>query len=271
MTSTFLDARKAVEERWNPGWKGDFLYGRMQARMHASLNAVADLLGDAETKRKSGKYTKQGLADEVRAFAKTKTAPVLIEARKEVEYVRGEVRRRKSKLVRPTPDPGDVTGAILRSEMRTWMRSRPMHETIALLLAENADERLLEAALEVPPQMAGLTAEVKADVESHLLQQRHSDQLSRIDELAQAAELLSAAVEIGLYQLRQEAGFGENDTTAFDSWMQQASAAANCTETHEAQQRSADHSTDWIRETIDEEFAKAFPTLYPDHPVNQLN
>jgi hypothetical protein len=95
-------------------------------------------------------------------------------------------------------------------------------QAFQMLTNENVDQRLLLAALEVPPAMAGMTDQMRGHVQDHILKQKHGRELSRFEQLGEGIEVVRAAIDTALYQLRQETGFGEKQDGHFDVWMKAA-------------------------------------------------
>lgn len=69
---------------------------------------------------------------------------------------------------------------------------------------------------------------------------------------------------MALYELRQVAQFIGTEDMAFNGWMGEAASTAEDAEAA----KPTEVVVGEFREELDEIFAKAFPTLYPDHPVN---
>jgi hypothetical protein len=110
------------------------------------------------------------------------------------------------------------------------------------------------------------------------LEKHHGPELVRLRELEEAAELTNSAVDIGLYQLRQEADFPENSPSAFDAWMREgtgeiergsASGSSGGEKPISATTSETVDAGPSVQEIVDEVFARALPQLYPDHPVNR--
>lgn len=277
MSTRFTEIQKSLRGRWRPEWSKNSTFSRAEGALNGALHAVNGLCAKNDALKSSGRYSPQGLRDEIRMFAQKETVPELRRAAHAVEVSQTEIRNKRASLVLPKSDPNDISGAILRGEMRNWLRTLPQAEAVRFLTDDNVDDRLLTAALEVPPAIVGLTDQVRGHIEAHLLNQRHSAELDRLQEFEEVIGVANAAIGVSLYQLRRETDFGENETAQFDAWMQAASIEidrqlANATsKIHAASPAPGGDFNRDIRDIVDEVFAKALPELYPDHPVNRAS
>jgi hypothetical protein len=218
----FSEMARSIQAGWKPEWRGP-AFDTMRQIMSRSLNTVIGLEASAHVWRNQGRLTSKGLQDEIRAYAKQHVLPDLKQSADELAAARADIATRRAQLAIPTPDPADTAGMALRGEMRTWLRSLPSGERLAALLSENADERLLQAALEVPPGMAGLTEQTRGEVQATIVERKYQAPLAEIEQMGEAANTAGAAIETSLYQLRREASFDENQPGVFDLWMEEAS------------------------------------------------
>jgi hypothetical protein len=280
MNTRYSEITKSLQGRWKSSWS-DAAFSQLRTAFDTSLNAVAALTDKASSLSATGKYSPTGLADEIKGIAKDSTIPVLRRAAYAVDKTKLATKNKRNTLALPKADPSDFSGAVLRAEMRTWLKSLPLAEVLGHLLNDNVDQRLLLAALEVPPAMTGLTAETRGHVVEHVLTQQHGPELARLNELDDAAEVANAAVGVALFQLRREVGFSENNASGFDAWMAAASVeidreialeGGSGDRTILAAASSSSGDSDFGRQIeaiFDEAFARALPGMYPDHPVNK--
>jgi hypothetical protein len=133
------------------------------------------------------------------------------------------------------------------------------------LTGPKVDVRFLQAIKESPAIMSGLTDEDISKAEGLYIENKSGPELARLAELEAALGEANAAVQVSVYQLRQQTGFVANDDALFNKWMAEA--------TGEADKAEAAKPTEVLvgefSEFLDEAFAKAFPHLYPDHLTNR--
>lgn len=217
MTTRYDEIATTLRSRWKPIWAGSDAFAQVQNAFGSSLKAGKELTEAATNLRASGRFTRDGLNDEIRAVAAREVVPVLRRAINTVEFARSEFQTRKRNLAIPKPDSSDVVAASLRTEMRAWLKSLPKGEMMKVLLQKDVDTRLLQAAVEAPAPMAGLSEEARQTVLDHALRTAHGTELSRIEELADATALAESAVGVAKYQMQQETGFDHQSNT-FDQW-----------------------------------------------------
>lgn len=258
MSSPFNEIKKTLEGRWKPAWSVEVRLHPAARAYKTSLNAVTSLKIKANGLRHSGKFSETGLQEEVRAYAKAETVPALKQSAQLIEQIRTGLAERRAKLAIPTPDPTNAAQAMVRSEMRGWLRTLSGPQRMAALLAETADERMLQAAIEAPAIMSGLTEDDIEKVQANRLQVKHGPELARIDELSEAVDVAGSAVQISLYELRKDAGFNANDDALFDKWMGEASDEAENAEAA----KTTDELVQDFEVQLDQIFAKGFPEIY---------
>ncbi len=217
---------QAIRARWKERWSTtDARFSMTAGCMNSALDASAKLKTKSSGLRESGKFSAAGLAAELEQFASAETAPAYRKAGHILTRVRNEIASRRKGLTIPAADPTDLAAALFRQEARAWMRSMPMPKALQHLFRENADGRLIQAALEAPAEMSGLTAEVQSTLADHVLSERCAGELNQLDELSEAVEVANAALTHGLHQLRVELGFDEG--RRFDTWMAATCAATD--------------------------------------------
>ena len=265
MNTRFVEMKKSMQARWKPEWSKELSLMPVAKAFNTSLSAVEALMSKSADMRATGKFSQQGLTDEIRGAAQAATVPVLRRASEAVERARNDLKQRRAALAVPKPDPTNVAEAIMRGEMRTWLRGLPQTQAVQALLNDAVDDRMLQAAFEAPAIMSGLTDQDRDMVQTRLVERRFGPELERVNELEEAVTVANSAVEIALYQLRQEAQFGAGDDRAFDAWMGKATEAAEVAD----RSKPVEEEVSEMHAHLDEVFAVAFPTLYPDHPVNR--
>lgn len=264
MNTRFNEITKTLHTRWKPEWSKEVTLISVARAFNTSLAAVEALMGKTAEMRATGKFSEQGLRDEIRNAAMADTVPALKRASEAVERVRQDLAGQKARLAIPAPDVTNAAQAIVRSEMRQWLRTLPQSQAVQMLLSDTVDDRMLQAAFEAPPIMSGLTDEMRDTVQKRVVERKFGPELARVGALEEAVDVAQSAVGVALYQLRQEAEFGASDDRAFDAWMGEATSAAEAAE----EAKPLDAVLGEMRDDVDEIFARAFPNIYPNHPVN---
>ena len=270
-TETFAAMRAGIEGRWSKSWPSTSSFGRLHSAMLETLRATDEFLAHSRSLQRGGKFSPQGLREELREYAAQKTIIPIHRAVMAAQKASDERRSTRASLVVAKADPADLSSALLRGEMRTWLRSLSSAEKMQFLTASDISEHLLLAAMEAPPAMIGLTPDMLKQVQQVAIEGKFETELNRLDEMQEAIELTDAAVGISIFELRERTGFGPSDDIAFNKWM--AAASARIPEALANDQphvsASAEAFSADIAKTFDEIWAKAFPKLYPNHPVNR--
>jgi len=155
----------AVNNRMLHLWEFDPKPGTALARLEqvylASLDAVDNFAEYREASAKSNaqtkKFTESGLKDEIQNHALTRLTPVFRKGRTVVESAREEATALRKKLARQTGDRSDVVGAMMRAEIRSWLRAMPAQERDAYFTnnIERLDPAVALAVLEAPAALSG--------------------------------------------------------------------------------------------------------------------
>lgn len=145
------------------------------------------------------------------------------------------------------------------------MRSLPGTQAAQVLLTEDVDDRMLQAAFEAPAIMSGLTEELRKTVLKEVTQRKFGPELEKVGTMEEALAEGRAALQISLYQMRQELHFKKEDDAGFNKWIKEITAATEVQENGQPAETAIANFSD----QMDEIFARAFPNLYPNHPVNQ--
>lgn len=154
---------KALRER-----KSDWSSNPHLASLDGVFNNLTGFIGATGTKRaeleKRGTLTHRGVRDELQDFADGAMIPELRRARERVNQARADLKLRRASLSKPKIDPADVAAAVLRQDMRAYVRSLEPLQRAATLLNSKTDPAILAAVLEAPDVMSGLSLALRDDV-----------------------------------------------------------------------------------------------------------
>jgi hypothetical protein len=101
-------------------------------------------------------------------------------AKAPIAKARREIEKRRAALVVKPMDPADLVGAVLRQEIRAWIRSLDVGVRQSVVLATK-DRRILEAALSAPPELSGITdPKAAAEIEERFIEIVYPRELAAI-------------------------------------------------------------------------------------------
>lgn len=263
-----------LRSRWAPEWTGRTDLVRLHAAFNEAVHYIEAVPEYRADLAKPGDLSAKGLNQAMRNKAAEKIVPALRRASWEAEKAANAIKAERRKLAVPASDKSDLAGALLRQEVRSFLRAANQGDRIKLIMS---DPVFLQAAMEGPAALSGLTDELRADLESRMIDRAHGAAVDAMESVMEAVNVTQAAVEVASSTLQQECGFDGN-TGAFNEWMAQASAgvereiAAEKAKSEPANS-AAESLTAPVRADVQAEvdaiFAKALPHIYPDHPVNK--
>ncbi len=215
-----MNITKTLRSRWKPEWSSRPDLRKLSGYFNKTLTFIEALPAQKRDLAKPGDLSPKGLNEAVRRVAAEKVVPDLRRAAWEAEKTRNGVRNERLKLAVPTPDKTDIASALLRQELRTYLRSMEHGARIAAVIADRA---FLEAAMEGPAALSGLTDDMRVNLQDRLIDQAHGPAVAAMDETREAIKLVEAAIEVAANVVRTEGDFASD--AQFNNWMKTASAA----------------------------------------------
>jgi hypothetical protein len=163
----------------------------------------------------SGRYTLVGAKQATLNSALSDVVPSLHRARQTIKNAKAEVEALRSKITPLQTDKTDLVAAMLRAEMRDFLRAMPQAERNQYMSKnlDRLDPQMAQAVMEVPVEMTGISGTQRDVLIERTLQAQHGDTIAEIKELERGIELAERAVEAGRDEVRKEAGV---DQKVFD-------------------------------------------------------
>ena len=205
-----------MRARINPGWDK---FTRLSTSAKIAINVAETVTATATEIAKDEKLTPVGRTDAVRKAAKEAAARLRdAEARAAAELV--DLRADHAKLTQMPADKADHARAVLRAEIRQWLRAMPAGERIVTLTGEDADPAILDAALSGPPALAGLTPETVDTVRARYIELVHPGEAGNLSGGLEASEFAASAIAIAKADLQRAVAFERPDE--FARWYEAA-------------------------------------------------
>lgn len=126
--------------------------------------------------------------------------------------VKREVEQRRSKLALQGPDKTDVAGALLRQELRSWLRGMQPSERVAMLSDPKVDRDIALAVLEAPAALTGVTETLRENMIESSLEKLHPDAMKEIAEIETAIEMVGNAVRAASKEIQSNLKISEFET-----------------------------------------------------------
>jgi hypothetical protein len=174
------------------------------------LNALAavDKFGEHKAAAmKSGKFTADGIKDEVLTFGLTQLVPTFHRGRQVIAAAKRELAALRDKVKLAPVDKTDLVAAMRRQEMRSYLRGLPSDERNRVLArADNLDPETALAIVEMPAMYSGVMEVDRNQLVDAALQAQHGEDVPRIKELETAIATAESAVEAGREEVAHENG-----------------------------------------------------------------
>jgi len=180
---------------------------RLEQVYLSALDSVDAVEGRKAESAKSGKFTADGLKADALQFA-VQLSPTFSRGRHQIAAAKREAAELRSKVKLQPADKTDLVSAMLRAEMRDFLRSKPQSERDAYIRAnaEKLDPQMALAVMEVPAELSGISVVQRDSLIERALEAQHGDALKEVQELERAIEIAERAVNLGRDEIIKEAG-----------------------------------------------------------------
>jgi hypothetical protein len=184
----------------------------VKPHLWAALDAI-DQIAEMRATIDADKMSSQlGKTQQLRDFAPT-LAPAVAKARGAIAGAKEAIERQREGLMPRVKDRNDVASAMLRSDFRRFNQGRPVADIIRTV---ESDPTAMEALFEGPPELNGLTSEIRGQILKAYLERHAGELLAAISDQTSAVDLLETGVNKASQELADAAGVYPN---ALDSWL----------------------------------------------------
>jgi hypothetical protein len=193
-------------------WEFEPAPGTLLAQLEQSYFTGLQCVDRAEERTRtnvaSGKFTPEGVKDDLLKFVLSDLVPVLHKAGQTIKKARDELAERRSRLKVEGPDPSDIAAAFRRMEIRTFLRDMKSEDQANYFAnyGNNLPGEVAQAVLELPPEYSGVPKSRHDLLTANALQAQHGSEMGAIAELEEAIAAAESAVEAGRNEVRLEAG-----------------------------------------------------------------
>lgn len=108
-------------------------------------------------------------------------------------------------------DKGDIAGAIVRAQIRDRLMTMDAPHKAAKLRAGDFDRQTLDAILEAPAFLSGVTEEQHMSAMNAVLRQRSPDAVAEIEAIGEAIDALESAVTATRTTVRDAGGLTDDE------------------------------------------------------------
>jgi hypothetical protein len=172
----------------------------MRTAMITALAAGEEFAQHKSRLARDGRLTPQGRQEALKAALTNTFGRVLVRAGASVRKARKEITSRRAALTIKPVDPANVSAALERQEIRSWIRQLDLGTRQGVVLSTK-DRRILEALLAAPPELSGiLDAGLAEKVEQRYLEVVYPAELAELE----AMEAVVAEGETALHIARSD-------------------------------------------------------------------
>jgi hypothetical protein len=179
---------------------------RLEQVYLSALSSVDQIEGRKAESAKSGKFTADGLKADTLQFA-VQLSPTFSRGRHQIAAAKREAAELRSKVKLQPADKTDLVSAMLRAEMRDFLRSKPQAERDAYIRAnaEKLDPQMALAVMEMPAELSGISSVQRDALIERALEAQHGEALKAVQQLERGIEIVERAVELGREEIIREA------------------------------------------------------------------
>jgi hypothetical protein len=158
-----------------------------------------------------GRMTARGQQDALMESLTQNHGKQWARARAPIVKARKEHTARRAALVVKPMDPADLVGAVLRQEIRAWIRSLDVGVRQSVVLGSK-DRRVLEAALSAPPELSGITnPRAASEIEARYVEIVFPRELAELEAEDAVIAPAEAAVGIAYNEMRSTVDMHPHD------------------------------------------------------------
>jgi hypothetical protein len=208
-SGTSSDKRNGRDNRRIRAWDFNPNPGTTLAKLESAflgaLTAVDSVIARREDATKSGKFTTEGISNDVLQFALNDAVPVLKRGRLAIASAKREAGELKEKLKLGAPDTSDQwkVGLMLRAIDRVAAMSQKQRDALTRN-PEALDPITAEALVTAPASLTGISKMHRQQLVDRALQAQHGEAIAELKELERAIEAAESAVEMGRDEIRLE-------------------------------------------------------------------
>jgi hypothetical protein len=152
----------------------------------------------------------QGKQARMREWFETDAAPTLRAARQAAQAARTALAQTRANLSTSKIDKTDIAGAVVRGEIRSWLRGLDPAARTALITTGGSPE-ILQAILEAPPVLTGLSETQFKQVENHALAGSSPEGVAKMQAIREALEAVESAERAASLTLQDAANVSSDD------------------------------------------------------------
>lgn len=200
-----MSLTEQLRSRYRPTFERHATAKALKVHLWTATALVDQIAAKRAEIDKDKNWSETGKAGKVSEFAQS-LAPTLAKARGAVAGAKTAVARQREALTPKVKDRNDISAAMLRAEMRSFLRGMRPAEAMAYATSDLADETFFTAVFEAPLGLSNLNEVGRDRILQAYLDRNASKQLADIAEQNEAIELVEIAVNAASGHFANAAG-----------------------------------------------------------------
>jgi hypothetical protein len=208
-SGTSCDKRNGRDNKRIRAWefqpKAGSTIAKLESAFLGALTAVDSVIARRDDATKSGKFTADGVSNDVLQFALNDVVPVFKRGRLAIAAAKLEASELKEKLKLTPPDTSDQfkAGLMLRAIDRFAAITQKQRDALTRN-PDALDPIMAEALIAAPPSLTGISPMHHQQLIDRALSAQHDNKIAELKELERAIEVTESAVEAGRDEIRLE-------------------------------------------------------------------
>ena len=192
---------------WDFDPKPGYTMAKLEGAYLGALSSVDAVVARRDEATNSGKFTADGVSNDVLQFALNEAVPLLKRGRNAIASARQEAAalREKTQLREPATTDAWKVGLMLRAVDHFAAMTQKQRDALTRN-PEALDPITAEALVTAPASLTGISQTHRQLLIDRALQAQYGDKIDELKELERAIEFAESAVETGRDEIRLEAG-----------------------------------------------------------------
>jgi hypothetical protein len=192
---------------WDLATKSGTTAHQLEQVYLSALSGVDQIESRKAESARSGKFTAEGLKVDALQFAAEQLSPIFHRGKHQIAAAKREATELRSKVKLQPADKTDLVAAMLRAEMRDFLRSKSQADRDVYIRenAERLDPQMALAVMEVPAELSGISIVQRDALIERALEAQHGESLKAVQELERGIEIAERAVQLGREEIIKEA------------------------------------------------------------------
>lgn len=165
------------------------------AGAYSHLNSMADALAQKrEALARDERLTPVGRREALADFVKSIGVEAMRKASGALDHAASLRKSIKAQMVPKGYDKTDIAGAMVRSEIRTWLRGLSPESKSALFAMDDLSPEVATAIYEAPAELSGLSPATKDAIHEKVIAASYPEQAHQARDLEHASQVIRGAV-----------------------------------------------------------------------------